>query len=360
MSATDLGTGRITGAPTRSFGTRPVLPAPAPPRTQPFREVAWDAFRRTWQRSKARLPGLQQQALQTLARLPRLSPPSLERLHPFWRRVAGFLAALKPSRTWSREAVFRAVFYSDASTTFLRLTSYVGALAVLALIAVHVVRSNAAIFEPAPVAPGANAWMTVARPFPAFSLPQPELAESGYEYAMRRHASGGRQDILCWGAMENDAPHLRVEIYRAGDEMLRFENAALEIAARLENIETALIKPAGTMETKFGATSLAEFSTKPGRRCLGFARAYEDPRVQVLGWHCVSGDTRPERDVLACAFDRLSLLAAGREPKVRELFARAELKRNFCGQRSPLLAATPRLGSAPPPDATRRVRATIH
>ena len=251
------------------------------------------------------------------------------------------------------------MFFSEASTTFLRLTSYVCALAVLALIAVHVVRSNAAIFEPAPITPAANAWMTVAKPFPAFSLPQAELAESGYEYAMRRHVSGGRQDILSWGAMENDAPHLRVEIYRAGDEMRRFDSAALEIAARLEGIETALIKPAGTMETKFGTTSLVEFSTKPGRRCLGFARAYDDPKLQILGWHCVSGDTRAERDLPACALDRLSLLAAGSEPKVREMFARAELKRNFCGQRSPLLAATPRLGPTPPPDA-KRIRATIH
>ena len=358
MSITDLAARRITGAPTRVFGTRPVPPEPAGPRT-PVPAIAWNAIRRTWQQSKAWLAGLRQQALQALARLPRLSPPSLARLQPVWRRVAGLLAALKPSRTWSREAVFRAVFYSDASTTFLRLTAYVGALAALVLIAAHAVRSNPGIFEPVPAAPAAAAWVTVAKPFPAFSLSQPELAESGYDYAVRRHLFRGRQDILSWGTLESDAPHLMVEIHRAGDETERFENAALEIAARLEGIETALIKPAGTMETKLGAVALVEFSTKPGRQCLGFARAYDDPRVQILGWHCVSGEAPAARDLAACALDRLSLLAAGSEPKLRELFARAELKRNFCGHRSPLLAATPRLGPAPPPDA-RRIRATIH
>jgi hypothetical protein len=45
---------------------------------------------------------------------------------------------------------------------------------------------------------------------------------------------------------------------------------------------------------------------------------------------------------LACALDRLTLLAAGSEPKVGALFALAERNRTFCGQRDPILAATPK------------------
>jgi hypothetical protein len=46
--------------------------------------------------------------------------------------------------------------------------------------------------------------------------------------------------------------------------------------------------------------------------------------------------------MVACALDRLTLISAASDPKLTALFARAELKRNFCGQTSVFLAATPR------------------
>jgi hypothetical protein len=44
--------------------------------------------------------------------------------------------------------------------------------------------------------------------------------------------------------------------------------------------------------------------------------------------------------MLACALDRLTLIAAGSEPKIGALFAQAELKRTFCGANNVFLAAT--------------------
>ena len=186
--------------------------------------------------------------------------------------------------------------------------------------------------------------MTVAKPFPAFSLSLPELGDSSNGYAMRRHVWGGRQDILTWEEMNGIAPHVMVEVYRPAGEAAVFDSAAIEIAARLKNTESATMKPAGVIVTKFGDVALVEFTIGPARQCLGFARPYTDPQVQILGWHCVSGSAPPSRDIAACALDRLTLLAAGSEPKVRELFARAELKRTFCGQRSHLMAPLPKLG----------------
>jgi hypothetical protein len=176
---------------------------------------------------------------------------------------------------------------------------------------------------------------------------------------MQRHATGdGRKDIMSWGTLEGDAPHMMVEVYRAGNESARFDSAAIEIAARIEGVDSAMLKPAEIMETKFGRVSLVEISvTNPPRQCLGFARAYDKPKLQILGWHCVSGDEPVDHDLVACAIDRLTLLAAGSHPKVRELFARAELKRNFCGQRNHLMTPTPKLGpSASPPDSKSRGR----
>ena len=46
--------------------------------------------------------------------------------------------------------------------------------------------------------------------------------------------------------------------------------------------------------------------------------------------------------MIACALDRLTLAAGGGDPKLAALFARAELKRSFCGQQSVFLAATPK------------------
>jgi hypothetical protein len=227
-----------------------------------------------------------------------------------------------------------------------RLLAYVGALGALALTAAHFVRSAPVLVEAAP-APVVE-WVQVAKPFPAFSLPMSELAESGYDYALRRHASGGgRQDILTWGQLTGAAPHLMVEIYRPVAELAGFDSAEREIATRLLGTKVGALKPAGEMETKFGTMSLVEFSfDKPVRQCLGFVHAYKDPRLQILGWHCTGGSAPVEHDLTACALDRLTLLAAGSEPKVRELFARAELRRNFCGQRSHLLVPTPKMGRA--------------
>jgi len=147
-------------------------------------------------------------------------------------------------------------------------------------------------------------------------------------------------------------PHLMVEIYRPLAERDGFGSAEEEIAARLQGLDAGSVRSAGKMETKFGTMSLVQFSlTEPLRQCLGFVHAYADPRLQILGWHCSSGTATVERNLAACALDRLTLLAAGSEPKVRELFAHAELKRNICGQRSHLLTPTPKLGpSAPPPE----------
>src|SRR5207244_11023789 len=95
---------------------------------------------------------------------------------------------------------------------------------------------------------------------------------------------------------------------------------------------------------KFGPLTIVSFAGSKGtpRRCLGFVRAYRDPRLQLSGWFCQGGAEFIEQSTLACALDRLTLLAAGSEPKIGALFAKAELNRSYCGQRDPILAATPK------------------
>lgn len=188
-------------------------------------------------------------------------------------------------------------------------------------------------------------WTTVDRPYPAFALSIPEAAGAPENYAIRRHATGGgRRDIVTLGEADGAAPYLEVEVYRPGRENERFDDAANEIAARAIGLLPRDMRDEDKLETKFGPLAILSFTTGTAtpRRCLAFVRAYDDPRLQISGWFCQGGDNFIERSTLACALDRFTLLAAGSEPKVGALFAQAELHRTFCGQRSPLLAPTPK------------------
>ena len=189
-------------------------------------------------------------------------------------------------------------------------------------------------------------WIEIERPFPAFALSIPEAADVPASYAIRRHAEGnGRKDILTLGEPDSAAPYLRVEIYRPGSEIRRFADPKRKSSRAPTRSGRSTCKRADEpLASKFGPLTIVSFSlqTVRRRRCLGFVRAYRDPRMQLSGWFCQGGTELIEQSTLACALDRLTLLAAGSEPKIGALFAQAELNRSYCGQRDPILAATPK------------------
>ena len=129
----------------------------------------------------------------------------------------------------------------------------------------------------------------------------------------------------------------------------RFLDASSEIATRIVDYAvTDDVKPDGQIDSKFGPVPLVDFAVAPQgptpdheRRCLGFARPFNQPTMQIAGWYCSAGEEVVDRATLACALDRLTILSAGGDDQLAGLFARAELKRTFCGQRNPILAATP-------------------
>lgn len=235
----------------------------------------------------------------------------------------------------------------DLATTLVRMLAYVGGIAVLSIVAAHLSQSPRVMDVITPVHP--SAWVEVERPYPAFTLTIPEAADAPSHYAIRRHAEGGgRKDILELGEPDSVAPYLQVEIYRAGDERRTFAEPEREIASSAAALGPFAIRGDEPLASKFGTLSIVTFETSKGtpRRCLGFVRSYDEPRLQLSGWFCqgtkFGGGEFIERGTLSCALDRLSLIAAGSEPKVSTLFAQAELNRSFCGQRDPLLASTPK------------------
>jgi hypothetical protein len=233
----------------------------------------------------------------------------------------------------------------ELPAAFVRVLAYLGGVAVLSMAAAQIFQSAPAITSATTIHQQPE-WTEIERPFPAFALSIPEAADVPTSYAIRRHADGGgRKDILTLGAADSAAPYLHVEIYRPGGELRRFAGPKAGIAVAAEALgPVALVHANDTLASKFGPLEIVAFETSNGtpRHCLGFVRAYDDPRLQLSGWFCQGGAEFIERSTLACALDRLTLLSAGSEPKVGALFAQAELNRSYCGQRDPILASTPK------------------
>jgi hypothetical protein len=234
---------------------------------------------------------------------------------------------------------------ADFRGTLVRVLAYMGALALLAIVAASFFRTTA--FVANVDAPAPTQWIKVARPYAAFELfAPPELSAAPFDYSiLRRPADGARKDVLTWGSAAGDGPYMTVEVYRAGIEREPFGEAAGEIATRLAGFTvTDNVKPAGQIDSKFGAVPLVDFaiaSQGKTRRCLGFTRPFDKPIMQIAGWYCGPRDEAVSRPMLSCTINRLTINSAGGSSALEELFAQAEIKRTLCGQRSPILAATP-------------------
>jgi hypothetical protein len=246
----------------------------------------------------------------------------------------------------------------DIRGTLVRVLAYMGALALLAIVATSFFRATTA-FVASVDAPPRPEWIKVARPYAAFELLAPELAAALFDYSiLRRSADGARKDVLTWGSAAGDGPYVTVEVYRAGVETEPFIDAESEIAARIAGFTvTDHVKPAGQVDSKFGTVPLVDFaiaSQGKTRRCLGFGRPFNKPVMQIAGWYCGPGEDAVSRPMLSCTIDRLTINSAGGSSALDELFAQAEVRRTFCGQRSPILAATP--GREAPAPAPREIK----
>ncbi len=233
----------------------------------------------------------------------------------------------------------------------LGLTAYLGALAAFAAAGAYLLPHLTPVATEGATArmETQSEWIDVARPYPAFALVMGEFDGAESHYVIRRHPLGGRKDIISFGDPGGPAAHLKIEIYRPGGEHGVFTALREEIAARVADLAPdARMSTAGMLETKFGELPLVDFAVRPvsgARRCLGFARTFGAPLAQIAGTYCQPGEEIVPRAILACALDRLTFSAGHAEPKLAEVFAHAEINRNFCGHNGPILASTPRRGN---------------
>jgi hypothetical protein len=199
---------------------------------------------------------------------------------------------------------------------------YISALFVLAALAAKPLGIGGVEAAVEPVA--RSNWIALERPQRAFVLLLPEFPnEPEPGYAILRHPGGGRKDVLTWGNPAQPASILRIEIYRPANEGRDSSRSTLEASApETEELGTVTAKePRPTIASKFGELALTEFSAQSKgqtRRCVGFARTFDAPRLRIAGWYCKGTDEIIDPAFIACALDRLTLIAAGSDPKVYE------------------------------------------
>lgn len=214
-----------------------------------------------------------------------------------------------------------------------RLTAYVGTLALLVILGIHFWDriSETEANEPAVKAD----WSLASRSHPAFAVSQSDFIEKTEAYEIFRHPEGGRKDVIRW-APQGEKPVAELEIYRPGGEFAQSGPAFADIAARMGPDKAAELEAAGIIDSKFGPVTLLRRPGEAGARsCLGFVKRLDEPNLRISGWTC-QGDALPaRRAAVGCLLSRLILLTAGNDPKLAELFARAELKRTSCAASEP-------------------------
>jgi len=230
------------------------------------------------------------------------------------------------------------MFVGEVHAATLRVGVYLCALAAMCLIATEAITR----YQGPPVATMPTYdWVESNKPLPAFAMTMPEFEEAP-RYAIWRHSDGGgRKDILTFGDPASGGATAVVELYRSGVEP---DPEADIVTASIPELRLSerLVMPT-TIATKFGDVAVDSFTdSAPGgtRSCLRFWRTFEDPKLEISGWFCNASEAMVDRGMIACALDRLTLVAAASEPKIGALFAQAELKRNFCGTNSVFIAAT--------------------
>jgi hypothetical protein len=254
------------------------------------------------------------------------------------RLIAGLLRPLQAVAAIPGHPLLR-LFAGEVHAVTLRVFAYGCALTAMGLMAFEFVSlPRGAVVAAAGPAP---AWVDVVRPFPAFAMTMPDFDDPP-RYAIWRHPDGGgRKDIFSFGSPAEGGATAVVEIYRPGAEP---DPEADVVTASIPELRLSGRPIAPTsIDTKFGQLAIDPFTDRaPGgeRSCLRFWRSFEEPRLEIGGWYCNAGTEVVDHGMIACALDRLTLVAAGSEPKTAALFAQAEIKRNFCGANSVFLAAT--------------------
>ena len=221
-----------------------------------------------------------------------------------------------------------ASFFDEFCGTLARLVAYVCTLALFFICGIYLWDQlpQEAAAEPA----SRSGWTVASRSTPAFAASQIDLSYKTKTYQIFRHPDEGRKDLMRWESETGQAV-AELEIHRpAGEFEGTLVQAMAEVASRMSPSGLPALESAGVIDSKFGAVTLFGLTGADGRDCLGFVKPIEQPQLRISGFSC-QGDAMPvRRAAIGCMLNRLTLLTAGNDARLAELFARAELKRADC------------------------------
>ena len=167
---------------------------------------------------------------------------------------------------------------------------------------------------------------------PAFALATREGALARYE-ARIDAASGERRDGLSLGALEGDAPALRVEIWK-GKGARAVRGLFVEMAEESAEFGAAVegLGAVQRLTTSQGPVEWAELTlgVAQGRRsCVGF-RLASRAEGGLHGVACAAAGTKIDAGGLGCLLDRLVVTRAGREAGFGDIVRSADDRRSAC------------------------------
>ena len=231
---------------------------------------------------------------------------------------------------------------------FLRASIFLAILGGTAVLGYDLIGPTPAASSVTPTPEAHPVWIDVPRAAGAFAVSMQGLDPAQWSYHVRRHRDGGgRKDLMTFGATADKNAYVRIEFYRPGSEGEAIADPLDAVAALAgdSRIDAELSETSSTLKTKFGELSVIDMNVAGAdepRACVAVAGAWGDPRFGLVGWWCNAGPEMVPYGQLVCLVDRLTLMSAGGDERLASFFAKAELKRNFCGEAGPILAATPK------------------
>ncbi len=185
-----------------------------------------------------------------------------------------------------------------------------------------------------------QAWTEIKRPIALYDLSGTEFAKLPRNAFARRHQpDGAREDMLTFGALGLQKPFLRLSLLRTGHDgapqnTFGFDSTAEPLADDLARLagsgSESLTELHGetAIPTRLGIMTVADLRLSDDGApmpCLGF-RGFPggNDGLRVLGFACGTAGKPIGRSALACTIDRIDLLSAGDDRRLRSIFVAAE------------------------------------
>lgn len=181
---------------------------------------------------------------------------------------------------------------------------------------------------------------------PIFALEAAELSGLAQSYGSRSKTSGAREDVMTWdepqraGASPFKPLVLIVAQRRIAPDADPAGSLYLETTRRaaLHGLSVARAATPGDLPTKFGTFEVADVVLERGtetgrlaRSCLAFRHATASVVFRLTGWLCAQPDKVVERPTLAALIGKLTLIGAGADRDLHQIFVDADLRNDLSG-----------------------------